>query len=109
MIIECEQLEGRPHIHEFPDDWIFGGADGLHPGADTRYQPTTYIYYNEDLTEASTVSHLLCDDEALDYFSTVAKIVGNRPKWVSVKRPGEKLVMLAWTYNTDTDELMEKK
>lgn len=104
MIIECGYTDPS-HEHSYPEDWIFGGADGLHPGADLRYQPTTYTYYDADLSELWVTQTPLCDDQALDEFTLVSSIKDSNPKWLSVKRPGQKAEMLPWTYDRITDML----
>lgn len=106
--IECNYTDPA-HVHEYPDDWVFGGTDGLHPGADPRYKPNNYEYYDEKLTIIHTTSVPLCDEQALDEFTKVAGYgPGFRPKWLSVRRPDGKIEMLPWTYNKDTDTLYPK-
>lgn len=108
--IPCEY--GGPD-HEYPDDWIFGGADGRHPGADPRHLPATYNYYNDKAFIIWSTSIPLCDDEAVDYFTFVAKMGPSfNPIWVSAFRTLEdgsnKLEMLPWTYDKSTDMATER-
>lgn len=108
QVIECYYLE-EPHTHEFPDDWKFGGADGLHPGADPRYLPTVYEYYNDRADIIWTTSVPLCDYQAIDEFTLVGEMGKNyNPVWVSAKRPDGSLEMLHWVYNKATDTVSEK-
>lgn len=105
------QYEGPPH--EFPDDWEFGGADGEHPGADPRYKPTTYHYYNDQAQVIFTTQTFLCDDEAIDKFTKVSQYGKSfNPVWVSATRylkDGSRVVeMLPWTYDKDTDTATER-
>lgn len=100
--IECGFTD-PPHVHTYPADWLFGGADGLHPGADKRFLPTTYTYYDADTTELTVSQIPLCDDEALDYFTKIAQIKGSNPRWCSAKRPGGKLEMLPFLYDKASD------
>lgn len=105
--IECDY--DIPHIHEFPDDWKFGGADGLHPGADSRWEPVSYAYYNQNLEEIYTTSSPLCDQQAIDEFTTVAGLgVGYSPVYLSAKRRGELVgTMLPIKYDKSDDTVRE--
>lgn len=94
-------FEGVPHT--YPSDWQFGGANGKHPGADPRWKPSTYIYYDKDATEVWRTQVYLCDDEALNGFTRVAEIVGASPHWIAVERPGGKSEMLPWVYDKASD------
>lgn len=98
-----------PHEHTYPDDWTFGGALGLDPRADERWQATTYYYYADDATILWTTQTPLCDDQALDEFTKIAAMGKTfNPKWLGVKRPGEtNIEMLPWVYDKSTDELSE--
>ena len=90
--------------HEYDDDWKFGGANGEHPGADERFAPTMYQYLDAELGYSYLASELLCDDEALDFFTTVATKYDPNVKWVAAKRPGEtKYTVLPWVYVKATD------
>lgn len=84
IIIKCE-YEGESHV--FPDDWIFGGANGLHPGADPRFPNTHYQYLDADLTPVFVTGAWLCDDEALFQFTKIANY-GFHPVYITVLRPG---------------------
>jgi hypothetical protein len=107
IIFDCFYTDPS-HQHEYPDDWIFGGADGTHPGADPRFQPTVYTYYDADATPIHVTCSPLCDDQALDEFTDIARqFPGSNPFWLSVKRPKEKAVMLPWHYDKATDMLVE--
>ena len=102
--IECSYPP--KHEHEYPDDWEF--SSNGHPGADARLQPSSYTYYDSDAQVLHVTSVPLCDDEALDKFTQVADWFPNcHPTWLAVKRPGEKLAMLPFTYDRDTDYLTE--
>jgi hypothetical protein len=100
--IECDFTD-PPHVHEYPDCWIFGGANELDPRADPRWKPTTYIYYDRDTSEITTTQWPLCDDEALDNFTQVARIRGADPRWISAKRPSSSPEMLPFLYDKATD------
>lgn len=108
MLIECHYTD-PPHTHEYPDDWVFGGADGLDPRADVRWKPTTYTYISEDLVELHVTQAPLCDDQALDEFTLVRDWFRGKakPHWLWVKRPDSKIEALPWTYDSDTDMLNE--
>jgi hypothetical protein len=95
-----------PHVHEYPDDWEFGGADGLHPGADTRYRATTYYYLDERLDVVFLTQQYLCDDEALDRFTDVAKF--GSPVYLQAKRPNGTKTLLPWVYDKTTDEVSRR-
>lgn len=99
LILECPYGPD----HEFPDDWIFGGADGCHPGADPRYKPSNYEYYDGNVVILHVTSVPICDDEAIDNFTWVANLGPSfDPKWLSVRRPDGTTKMLA-TYDKATD------
>lgn len=92
------------HYHEYPDDWIFDGANGLDPRADPRYRPTTYEYYDDQAQRIELTQVPLCDDQAIDEFTRVANLgPAFNPVWVSAKRPGGKLEMLPWMYSKKED------
>ena len=94
------------HYHEYPDDWQFGGANGLDPRADPRWRGTTYEYYNAQAERIELTQVPLCDDQAIDEFTRVANLgPGFDPVWLSAKRPGGALEMLPWTYDKKTDEV----
>jgi len=99
QIIECHY--DPPHVHEYPDDWMFGGANGLHPAGDPRYRPTTYIYYDHRFEMVHLTQEFLCDDEALDKFTKVAQYCD--PYVVEAKRPDGTKEMLPFTYSKSED------
>lgn len=101
-VIECHFTD-PPHEHKFPEDWIFGGANDLDPRADPRWKPTTYVYYDQNASEITLTQAPLCDDEALDLFSQVARFRGAQPKWCSAKRPGGVVEMLPFIYDKKSD------
>lgn len=101
--IECHYTD-PPHYHEFPDDWIFGGADGLDPRSDPRWRPTTFRYSDDHLNQLFLTQEFLCDDEAIDKFTRVARY--GTPWTLEVKRPGEsRFTMLPWLYDKETDSV----
>ena len=102
QFLDCGYDDGP---HEFPDDWIFGGADGKHPGADPRWEPTTYIYYDAQLHVVHLTSAYLCDEEAIDNFTTVSGYgPGYDPAYLAAMRPGvAKQEMLPVMYDKATD------
>lgn len=105
-LIEC-QYEGPDH--EYPADWVFGGADSCDPRADTRWKPTTYTYYDDKLNVVHTTQTPLCDDQAVDEFTKVAGFGPKfQPKYISVLRPGSaRAEMLPWEYDKATDTAKE--
>ncbi len=106
IVIECE-YGGEPH--RYPSDWKFGGADGKHPGADERYQPISYWYFDDQLVPVHVTSAPLCDDQAIDEFTQVADMFPNHsPKWLA-KRNTEthKLDMFKLSYDRTTDTVTE--
>lgn len=105
MLVECN-YGGPPH--EFPDDWTFGGANNLHPGADPRWSATTYEYYDDQITVVCLTQAPICDDQALDEFTRVARR-GHNPIWLSAHRADGSLEMLPWTYDKASDTLFPKE
>jgi hypothetical protein len=101
IVIDCPYQPS--HTHEYPDDWQFGGADGLHPGADPRWRATTYRYYDVRLMQVFMTQEFLCDDEAIDKFTRVAKFA--KPVWLEACRPDGTREMLPWLYDAETDEV----
>lgn len=105
VTVDCKY--GEPH--KYPSDWKFGGADGKHPGADSRWSPTVYIYWSEDFDQIFVTSSPVCDDQAIDEFTKIAEIFPNeKPKYLSARRPGGKEEMLTLTYDRATDEVAER-
>lgn len=98
-LIDC----GYDEIHEYSDDWIFGGANGLDPRADPRWQPVTYRYYDAHLCQVHITQTPLCDEQAIDEFSLVSSYGNLEPVYLSVKRPGEKETFLQVQYYEPTD------
>lgn len=95
-----------PHVHQYPDDWKFGGADGLHPGADPRWKSSTYTYFNGNFQPIYVTQVPQCEDEAIDHFTFVRNIGSSyRPVYLQVKRSGAQPEMMRWVYDCDTDEV----
>ena len=104
IVIECGYEPA--HTHEYPDDWQFGGANALDPRADPRWRPTTYEYYDANLRVVHLTQVPLCDDEALEKFTDVARYgPGFVPVFLRARRPGERAVTLPWNYDKSTDTL----
>ena len=99
MIIDC----GYDETHTYPEDWIFGGANGIDPRADPRWQPTTYEYLDAFAQSVHVTQTPLCDEEALDEFTKVSSFGNLRPVYLQVKRPGEKEHLLPFSYDESTD------
>ena len=106
-MIEIRCPYDPPHVHQYPDDWEFGGASGTDPRADRRWKPSTYIYYDADLTVLETSQTPLCDDQAIDEFTKVAaKGRDFNPVWLYVARPGmRRAFRIPWKYDKQTDEV----
>lgn len=51
--------------HEFPEDWVFGGAVGADPRADARWLPTTYEYLDRNMNRVHITQTPLCDHQAV--------------------------------------------
>lgn len=51
--------------HKLPGDWEFGGADGIDPRSDPRWQPTTYTYLGRTLRPVTITQVPRCDHEAV--------------------------------------------
>jgi hypothetical protein len=98
-----------PHAHEFPDDWIFDGANGQDPRADPRWMPTTYHYFDEKLKLIHITQTPLCDEQAIDEFTKVRNMgPGFRPMYIGARRPGmREPENLPFIYNPSTDEVEE--
>lgn len=105
QVITCE-WGGETHEHVYPADWIFGGADGLHPGADRRWKPTTYTYRNEMLEQVYVTQTPLCDEQALEEFTKVRDIgSGFDPVYLEILPPGGVAYLASWRYNGHSDTL----
>lgn len=107
VTIICHYTE-PPHEHHFEAGWIFGGANGLHPGADPRWQQTTYTYYDDRAKACYTTQVPLCDDQAIDEFTKVAGY-GRNPVWLAADRPDGTVEMLPWVYDKATDSVTERQ
>lgn len=106
--IPCRYAFGDHQLHEYPDDWKFGGANGLDPRADPRWLPTTYTYYDFQAVPVWTTQTPLCDEQAVDEFTKI-RDRGLHPKWIGKKTLGDyKTEMLPWVYDEATDEVHHK-
>lgn len=93
---------GRPH--EYPDDWVLGGANNKHPGADPRLETRIYTYWSDKVEILWTTSIPICDDQAIDMFTWVANIGrGCNPTRISVRIGKNKEIMLPVIYDKSTD------
>lgn len=101
-MIQLECPYGGPS-HEYLDDWVLGGADGKHPGADRRLKTRIYTYWSDEVEILWTTSIPICDDEAIDKFTWVAKTLRCNPTRLSVRVVGEQEVMLPVVYDSATD------
>jgi len=103
IVIECPFEP--PHTHEYPDDWNFGGADGMDPRADPRFFPESYQYYDDRLTVLTTTSQFKCDDEAIDAFTWVANFGPDfNPKYIAKRaRHTRNFEMMPWQYDKKED------
>lgn len=98
----CPVPGGEPHV--YPDDWIFGGANEVHPGADPRWQHTTYEYYDGKVNLLVCDHTPICDDVALDNLTQIAQRDPiHPPVYIFAIRPGEERVKLPWEYDAATD------
>jgi hypothetical protein len=103
IVIECSAA-GELHYHEYPEDWEFGGASGLHPGVDSRFRPSNYEYLDRMFRSVHVTSVPLCDNQALDEFTKVAGW-GLRPVLLKVRRPDGAEELLPFWYDSTSDEL----
>lgn len=105
--IPCKATDSTHEYHEYPRDWVFGGPQDDNPAADPRWKPTNYTYWSDKATPIWVVHHPKCDDEAMDYFTTIAEQFPMvNPVRLSAKRPGApKEVMLPVKYNRTDDTL----
>lgn len=108
VLLDCGYDDGP---HEFPDDWVWGGANDCHPGADPRWEPVSYIYYNEKLQPIWTTSAPLCDEQAIDEFTTVTGYgPGFKPVYLAKRRQGvADLEMIPVKYDPVTDVARDLK
>lgn len=103
LVLECPYEP--PHVHEFPDDWEFAGADGTDPRADHRYRSDTWVYLDATLHEVHLTQVPLCDDQAIDEFTKVAGW-GLNPVYLQVKRAGTtEFIVLEWKYDEQSDQV----
>jgi len=111
MKIKCRY--GFDHeYHEYPNDWIMGGANGEDPRADPRWKPTTYLYYDWQAQVIWTTQTPLCDDQAIDEFTKVRDMgTTMRPKWIGKYRglPGGPVQMLNVVYDAATDTVTARE
>lgn len=106
MKVPCEF--GGPD-HEYPDDWIFDGADGSDPAADPRWRGSTYVYFDERVRPIHLTQVPRCDDEAIDMFTFVANIgPGFKPRWIQATRPNGTTQMLPVEYDIETDTAYDR-
>lgn len=108
MIWDC----GYGCNHEYPDDWQFG-PNGNDPRADWRYQAASYIYLDSELDGVWQTMVPMCDEEALDNFTSVRDIEmpdGITVQYIMVRRPGEgKPHLLPFKYDASNDTVYPMK
>lgn len=108
MIELIHQVSDEECVHEFPDDWQFGGANGTDPRGDVRWVPTSYIYYDDKLRVVHLTQVPICDDEAIDYFTQVANYGPEfNPCFLHAKRPDGSVEPIAGRYDKTTDTFWE--
>lgn len=81
----------------FPEDWIFGGANGDDPRADPRFRPDSYRYSNQGMEVIIITSVNICDDEAIDYAFSVGHLFREKVMVIEVKRNGGDTYAVLWT------------
>lgn len=87
--------------HTFADDWKFN--DQGDPRADPRFKPTHYQYFDKEICAVYLSGAFLCEDEALDYFTVIAKEFPD-VKYIAARQPdADKYSILPWIYVKDTD------
>lgn len=102
---EC-MYGGEPHT--FPDDWVFGGPDMSHPGADPRWEVTHYQYLDAEYGFCYMTGSFLCDDEALDMFTVVAQ--RNDPVYIAKKKQGDnKFTLMPFEYRKAEDTVYPRE
>lgn len=108
-MIEVECAYEPPHVHTYPDDWIFGGADGAHPAADPRWVVSRYYYFDDRFDCIYVTSTPTCDDEALDDFTRVALLGSDfNPVYIGKRKVEDSTpVMMAFKYDKATDYVTE--
>lgn len=108
MILLTHLPSDEECVHEFPDDWQFGGANGTDPRADTRWVQSTYLYYDDRLRVVHFTQVPICDNEAIDYFTKVASYGPEfNPCFLQVKRPDGHIEPVAGRYDKDVDTFYE--
>lgn len=81
--------------HEWPDDWEFGGANGLDPRADSRWMPSTYQYLDKGLNQIHVSQVPLCDHAAKGLFKgAVERYKHAEACYIIVDRPDGKPEMI---------------
>ncbi len=107
ILWDCGYLdEGEEVCCEFPEDWIFGGADNLHPGADPRWEASVYRYLNEYAEEVFITTAPICEHQALDQFTDVSSFGDTHPRYLEIRGPGEReFITLGWEYREANDTL----
>lgn len=102
----CLEITGKEIIHLFPADWIFGGANELHPGADRRWKPTTYSYFNAKLEIIHISQTPLCDSEAVYEFAKVQSFgPGFEPVYIQAERPDKSVKGLPYIFDPTTGSI----
>lgn len=103
VVVTCYYTD-PPHEHVFPADWVFGGADGMHPGADPRWKPTTYTYRNALLEHVYVTQTPLCDDQAIDEFTRIRDMgTGFDPVYLEIQPPDGLAFLARWRYDGPSD------
>lgn len=95
MTIVRECRYEPPHTHEFPDDWVFAGANGQDPRADVRWRPTTYHYLDDHFNIVWSTQAPLCLDQAIDEFTRWAT---GTVMYLQVQRHGGEPELTDWQY-----------
>jgi hypothetical protein len=96
--IECKY---EPlHVHFYPVDWEFGGANGLDPRSDPRWEQTTYVYLDNNLREVWTTQVPICLDQAIDEFTKHASLGA---AFLQYGPPRGKMELAGWRYDRETD------
>lgn len=107
VVIDCDFL--KLHTHVFPGDWNLG-PDDVSWNTDPRWVPIHYTYFDKDLNVVYHTGSFLCQEEALDSFTTVRDMGLGVPMYLSEKKEGQEHgVILPWQYIADTDTLHPMK
>jgi hypothetical protein len=88
------------HVHFYPADWQFGGANGLDPRSDPRWENTTYVYLDHNLREIWTTQTPLCLDQAIDEFTKHAEVGATFLQYGPPRGP---LELAPWRYSAKED------